>query len=149
MSGRRARPKPSHANTSAVLRTSTASATKSGTRLIARQQSLSVRSGPLPPAEDLAAYDAVTAGAAQRIIAMAEREQNHRHAQEAAAVRLHSEELSLRRRGQSCALALGLILIAAGAFAIFMGQPEAACAVFAALGAGALSVFLGGRPKST
>jgi len=36
-------------------------------------------SGPLPPAADLAAYDAVVPGCAERIVAMAESEQKHRH----------------------------------------------------------------------
>lgn len=36
-------------------------------------------SGPLPPASELAAYKKVMADAPERIIAMAEKEQNHRH----------------------------------------------------------------------
>lgn len=36
-------------------------------------------SGPLPPASELAAYKKVMADAPERIVAMAEKEQSHRH----------------------------------------------------------------------
>ena len=39
-------------------------------------------SGPLPHPDILSRYDAITPGAADRIISMAEREENHRHAME-------------------------------------------------------------------
>lgn len=45
-----------------------------------------VFSGPLPPPNVLAGYNNVVPNAAERIVAMAESEQKHRHAVEAAAV---------------------------------------------------------------
>lgn len=44
-------------------------------------------SGPLPPAKELAEYDEILPGAADRIIAMAERQAEHRQTLEAFAVR--------------------------------------------------------------
>nr|DAH82019.1 MAG TPA: putative membrane protein [Caudoviricetes sp.] len=42
--------------------------------------------GPLPPPSVLQGYDSVVSGAAERILAMAEKEQSHRHSTETATV---------------------------------------------------------------
>lgn len=51
---------------------------------------MQIRSGPLPPASELAQYDLVLPGAAERIIAMAERQAEHRQKLETFAV--HAED---------------------------------------------------------
>ena len=56
-----------------------------------------VKSGPIPDPATLQQYDILVPGSAQRIIAMAEREQAHRHAREAeeqAADIRHRDELT-------------------------------------------------------
>lgn len=45
---------------------------------IVHQSQRSVFQGPLPPPEIFAKYDSILPGAAERILAMAEKEQNHR-----------------------------------------------------------------------
>ena len=52
---------------------------KVSTAIIREQHTFS---GPLPPPEDLARYDQVVPGAAERIIKMAENEMMHRHKNE-------------------------------------------------------------------
>ena len=52
-----------------------------------------IRQGPLPAPEDLQRYDQLLPGAAERIIKMAEMEQQHRHVQESKAI---SSELTTR-----------------------------------------------------
>ncbi|WP_425506349.1 DUF2335 domain-containing protein [Stakelama sediminis] len=54
-------------------------------------------SGPLPAPEDLAHYDEISPGAADRIITMAEDNMKHRHAMESGLVK---SEYGLRTRGQ-------------------------------------------------
>lgn len=46
------------------------------------QQKTTHFAGPLPPPESLAQYDKIVPGAAERIIAMAEKEMEHRHKNE-------------------------------------------------------------------
>lgn len=73
-------------------------------------------SGPLPAPQDLARYDAVCPGAANRIITMAESQSNHRQTLEALALpaAIKAEErgqrngLMISLAGLCVALALGL-----------------------------------------
>ncbi|MDP1633348.1 MAG: DUF2335 domain-containing protein [Gallionellaceae bacterium] len=57
-----------------------------------------VHHGPLPAPEDLQRYDELLPGAAERIIAMAEMEQRHRHEQEKKAI---ASELATRETLQT------------------------------------------------
>lgn len=68
-------------------------------------------SGPLPHPQQLKAYDDITPGAADRIIAMAERENAHRHKKETAALK---GMLFNERFGTACALLIGLAAIGGG-----------------------------------
>lgn len=84
--------------------------------------------GPLPSARELRNYDLVLPGAAERILAMAESEQQHRHGLETQIV---GSEASLRGRGQWFALAsliASLVVVA----------------LFAAWGAAGPGAWLGG-----
>jgi uncharacterized membrane protein len=52
---------------------------------LVHQQTTTIHSGPLPDPTTLSAYENLSHGAAERIIAMAEAEQKHRHLSEATA----------------------------------------------------------------
>jgi uncharacterized membrane protein len=66
-------------------------------------------SGPLPAPEDLAHYDAICPGAANRIISMAENSMNHRQTMEKTLVK---SEYGLRTRGQWLAIAALITMLA-------------------------------------
>lgn len=67
--------------------------------------------GPLPPAEELAKYEKVLPGAADRIVAMAEREQQHRLERRDIQVRAESRDSG---RGVIFAFLLGFAAIVGG-----------------------------------
>lgn len=75
-------------------------------QLIARYASFS---GPLPPPAALEQYNEVLPGSAERILAMAENEQRHRHSYD-------NGLLGLFTRGQWFAFILGLAAIGAGTY---------------------------------
>lgn len=52
---------------------------QSKTAVKVQRQQVSVHSGPLPNPEDLQKYDLIVPGSAERILKMAEEEQNYRH----------------------------------------------------------------------
>lgn len=62
--------------------------------------------GPIPPPDILEKYDGIQAGFADRIIKMAEAEQEHRHALEATVVR---ESFMEAKRGQMYGLTIGML----------------------------------------
>lgn len=79
--------------------------------------------GPLPPPEDFAGYERVHPGTAERILAMAERAQMHRHKQESRTV---IGEYGIRIMGQLGALATIAMLVALVAYCAYIKQPIAA-----------------------
>ena len=95
----------------------------------------SYRSGPLPEAAELARYDAVVPGAADRLLSMAEREQAHRHGVQITVV---SGEQKRQARGQFYALIIALALCAAGITAICLHEEKIGAAAF-----GAMAVSIG------
>lgn len=83
-------------------------------------------SGPIPSAEELGHLEAVLPGAADRVITMAEREQEHRHT---ATNSIVDKEFAYRGRGQIITiLALTLILLAVGGIA-WLGDTKSAAAL--------------------
>lgn len=88
-------------------------------------------SGPLPCPEDFEEYDRILPGAAERIFQLAEREQRHRHEQEAKIVR---HEFAGRYVGQIGALVALLVGFGAVVYCASIGQPITA-AVIGAVGA--------------
>lgn len=76
-------------------------------------------SGPLPPAEEVAAYEGILPGAFDRILSMVEHQAEHRRMQEtktvAAAIRVES-------RGQWLAFVIGLTGILCGTLLVILGQ---------------------------
>ena len=77
-------------------------------------------SGPLPPPEILAKYDAVVPGCADRIVAMAERNQKHRHEMEAVVL---PAGIKSERRGQFIGALLYLASLGLGGWCIYTGSP--------------------------
>lgn len=107
------------------------------------QAVLQYHSGPLPPPEALAGYDAVEPGAAGRIISMAERQQTHAH-------RMATSTLRSESVYRLCGI-LAAVLITGGAIvgavicALF-NHEKAAIALGAAAGVSTLAgVFIRGR----
>lgn len=98
--------------------------------------------GPLPPPEQLRAYDEVRPGLADRIVSMAEREQQHRHTMQAESIR---GGLNLSRRGQHYGLGIALTVLVAAVILVLTGH-EAAGIVIASVDLVSLAaVFVFGR----
>lgn len=76
-------------------------------------------SGPLPPPAALEQFERSAPGAADRILTMAEREEEHRHSQEQAMLR---SDAKARSRGQFMAFVLALVIIAGGIWLIYKGK---------------------------
>jgi uncharacterized membrane protein len=82
-------------------------------------QQASSFSGPLPPPESLAEYERISPGFADRIVAMAEKEQVHRHGNEHELWNLQRRLLS---RGQVFAFILSLAIVAGGIWLLTMDK---------------------------
>lgn len=96
-----------------------------------KKHGLQFRSGPLPLPDDFARYDEVHPGTAERLLAMAEKEQSHRHELESAE---SSHDRDQDRRGlrwggiltlsgMICALIALLSVLGAGVWLIVHGHP--------------------------
>ena len=102
-------------------------------------------SGPLPHAADLAAYNDVQAGLADRIVRMAEREQDHRHSMDLQELR---QPFELARRGQSYGLASLLVLAALAGYLAYLGHPGWAVVVGSIDFLAIVAVFVTGKNPS-
>lgn len=85
-------------------------------------QQASAFSGPLPPPEDLAAYEQISPGFADRIVTMAEKEQVQRHGNEH---KLRDLQRRLLSRGQVFAFILSLAIVAGGFWLLLNDKPVA------------------------
>lgn len=85
--------------------------------------------GSLPSPEVLAQYNHLVAGAADRIVAIAEREQEHRHKMQEklldARLLAQRQARNERRLGQIFAFSLAVIAVVCGAIAAMLGEPIA------------------------
>lgn len=95
-------------------------------------------SGPLPPPDALEKYERVSPGAAERIIAMVERESSHRHA----SVDNECKEAS---KGQNCAAILCALAIIFGTIAGISGAQWTGSVIGGLGGVGLVSAFIWGR----
>lgn len=75
-------------------------------------------SGPVPHPDDLARYDEILPGAADRIFAMAKKEQAHRHFKE-------RKTLEISSRGQWFGFILGIVILAVGGWLLHEGKDAA------------------------
>jgi uncharacterized membrane protein len=80
----------------------------------------SYRSGPLPPPAELKEYDHVSPGLGERIVVMAEKEQDFRHAD---ATRVRQMQEKILPRGQIFGFVLSLAIILGGILLIMFDKP--------------------------
>lgn len=81
----------------------------------AEQRAISISeqwAGPLPPPAALEHFERIAPGAAERLLQMAEQEQKHRHALEAAAMQTQQETVRLTARDNIVGMVLGFLALA-------------------------------------
>lgn len=98
--------------------------------------------GPLPPADQVEAYERVLPGSFNRLLSMAERQQDHRIDLEKTVA---SGSIARARHGMYLGFALAVIVLAIGAAAIFTGHQTAGLAGIIAPAAVLAAVFAVGR----
>jgi uncharacterized membrane protein len=100
------------------------------------------RSGPLPEPEDLAGYDKIVPGAANRILAMAEGQNAHRQAMENRSLELDGEAMrrgySESRWGQVFAFIVVMSVVLAGVWIVMFRDVMYGSAIL--LGVGLVSI---------
>lgn len=99
-------------------------------------------SGPLPRAADLADYNQIDPSFAERIVRMAEREQQHRHAFPAEVL---SKDYAIKSRGQNYALILAFGIILFAAYLAWLGDTAMAGKVAIGTLVGIVAIFVSGR----
>ncbi|WP_060988319.1 DUF2335 domain-containing protein [Photobacterium leiognathi] len=99
-------------------------------------------SGPIPPPRMLNDYENVQSGLAERIVAMAEKEQSHRHALEDKAV---TGEISKDKRGQNYALLSSLVIILGSIGLIYTGHEVSGSILAGGTLTGLAYIFISGR----
>ncbi|WP_084391159.1 DUF2335 domain-containing protein [Novosphingobium capsulatum] len=87
-----------------------------------------VHQGPLPAPDDMAHYEQILPGCAERILQMTEREQEHRHRQERRGV---GGEYGTRFAGQAATLLIALAMVFVVGFTAYVGLPVAASVITA------------------
>lgn len=92
-------------------------------------------SAPLPPPQQLAQYDTVLPGLAERIVSLMEREAGHRHWLDRSFVRY-------RFFGQTGSFLLALAIVGAGTYLVNAGDNVEGFATIIAAVAGLITVFL-------
>ena len=98
-------------------------------RIVESRQTLHF-SGPLPPASALGAYDEVLPGLAERIVKMAEKEQDARLQAERDVLLENKKMIDLAARGQRFAFILVGASLLCGTICALLKQPTAATAAF-------------------
>lgn len=116
---------------------------------ISTQIAMQTQSGPIPSPEILKKYNEIEPGLAQRIIAMAEAEAEHRRSIEAQVVAIQGRDQSAYRRseffGQVFGLLIGLAYAIGAVYAAVHGAQMAA-SIFGTAGVGGLvTAFIMGR----
>lgn len=104
-------------------------------------QSAQVFTGPLPPPEQLIKYNEAVPNAAERIIAMAEKQSAHRQQLETIALREEAKRSSL---GLAAAFILSVLALSASTFCIYTGHDVAGSSIFGASLASIVIAFLRG-----
>jgi uncharacterized membrane protein len=123
------------------------SARRSERRLVAfahREETTTILVGPLPPPEDLAKYEEICSGAADRIISMAERQSEHRQAMEA---RVIEANCIAQRRGPAYGFALVLAALAIGGILLWNGKDVAGLATVITALASVVATFIAGKSR--
>lgn len=109
----------------------------------------SFHTGPIPPPGTLEQYNRILPNAADRIISMAEREQEHRHKMQEKLVNAQvndaKQERDERRLGQIFGLSIGVVSIVSGSITAILASPLAGGFIGSAGVVGLVSVFVLGR----
>ena len=98
--------------------------------------------GPLPPPEVLAKYNIAATNGADRIMLMAEKQQEHRFELEKTTI---NEQLSQSRRGQTFGFLIGLTAIAGSVTCIMFGHEWSGALLGVGGVTGLVSVFVYGK----
>ncbi len=107
------------------------------------EQAISQRySGPLPPPKMLHAYETITEGFAERILSMAEKEQDHRHTIENTAV---NGAINKDKRSQSYALLCIIFLSVLCGGLIYLGHDVAGTVLGGATLVSLAALFITGK----
>lgn len=114
-----------------------------GTEQVSRLQ-IAMYSGPLPSPAMLQGYENTHKGLADRIVAMAEKEQLHRHNLEGRSVQ---GSISKDKRGQRYALLVTCLVTAIGGSLIYMGHPVWGSIYGGATLVALVGLFLGHKNK--
>jgi len=99
-------------------------------------------SGPLPPPDLLEHYQQIQPDLVERIVALTERESQHRHRIES---KLIEREAAEAWRGQVFGLTLALVAFAVATFALYKGYPTPAGIIGGTTVVGLVGVFVIGR----
>lgn len=102
-------------------------------------------SGPLPPPEIISDYEKILPGGAERIFAMAEKEQVHRHSMDSLAV---NGAIRKDKRGQWMGFSIAIIILAIASVFAWKGNTTFAGTLIAIDLLGLVSVFVLGRQPS-
>jgi len=97
-------------------------------------------SGPLPSSREFRGYNTVLPGAADRILRMAEREQEHRQSLETKVVH---DDLRLKGRGQVYSLAALALMLAVVVVFGLLGHPVEGAAIGTAIIVAVIAIFHG------
>ena len=103
-------------------------------------------SGPIPPPDALKKYDTIVPGAAERLIAMAEKEMEHRHERER---KILKDRASLAQSSIRYAFASVIVLSLIIGYALYRGYDGAAISVSIAAIASVASLFVYGKIRKS
>lgn len=96
-------------------------------------------SGPIPSAEELEQLERVTPGLADRVVVMAEKEQNHRHV---TTDTLIAKEFFLRDKGQNLAIVFTTLLLLTVGFIAYLGDTKSAAMLCGGTLVAGVSIFV-------
>lgn len=112
-----------------------------GERRVAKAVHQEIYQGPLPLAEDFAKYESVCPGAADRIIAMAERQSQHRQSIEKSVVNAGNRNSVL---GIISATFIAISVLIGGVYCVLQGHDTAGTAIVTIDLVGLCGVFIYG-----
>jgi uncharacterized membrane protein len=104
--------------------------------------SVSIRSGPLPPAEEIEAYNRIIPDGANRVMTMAEKQSDHRIEIEKVAV---DSQQAQGKRGQTFAFIIAILAILAAVYVTIIGHPVTGGVLGGGTVVSLVTVFITGR----
>ena len=103
-------------------------------------------SGPIPPPELLAGYDAIDPGRAGKILQLAEDQSRHRMGIE---WRVINSDIFRSWAGMACGMIFGLSILAAGTWLVYLGHDTAGATIITGTLVTGAGVFVYGRKSQT